>query len=1049
MKKEAINTFGEGLVMDLNPLTTPNTALTNALNSTLITYNGNEFVLQNDMGNGEVHTAYLDKGYVPVGMKEHGGIIYVAAHNPIIGKSQIGSFPSPQQLYEGEDLNVTPIQFDFSTFIDNGKGIPYIRLEHYKQKLFQTNNSDEVKIFHPGDRFVIVCNHIDPAIRKAIDDKVLILKLGVINSSGTIDFINSSDLKLYDNGLWIYENSNTPMVDVIRSKELVQVFSAKSSGALILSMELKTFDTFNLVRRYSDNNGVITVKFTGETKGTYTGSTLNNPSTIGLAHNNTSQVVSEITANSMGINPYTYSIIPVCPYGALPRMVKSGIIDFNDIRNNSQRFGEWRFYITDTYLKIGWGYDYYNLNEDSDIERIDFVFINLNDSAMANRGSSLTGDYTYSIAKEYYNGSFEEIIPFSDSTIQKNWVYIVRIDRYVQGIKQVIGYKTLYTGSYFNEYYASIQDFTIGLPSGNQRVPKQLKYKSQIESIPKFNEIKTYIKLADATEWTEKNPPSISDFVKEIGATEIPINYRYNTKKEGLYDVEVRLAAEYDYDKKIFAGRPDPKVISDFFGKTPSVEFGTLINNDIAFNNDDPITAEIRDIESTTTPFKLESSEDGAILLKGSVTTSRNIIATNGLSKQANSDIESLEPIFRSTMTPAEKQRLFSFKEEGNGVVYCVTGDEDNIHFNSRVTHDPHTDTPYIGENGGAGHDEDGLRTCLINMGNGTVGIFGGHCYDKASLRYENTIYGTAAWFRKDREVDDQDNFLIATWKDRQGTHHPINLVSRKTESSDINSNTELIRVEMMLKCFLSQMLVARRAVRRITYVGPDSSNFSYHTAFNTTCDINVKLDSETLNIDFFLQGNNTSIESHMSRWKSAIPEIVNFLPICTMDKPETISDNIQFGDNLRFDNDSNILNCYVNAYAYYVLPNSQLLSDENKRTIYICDPNTYESTNLDGSLNFTRVNGQYKTSSSFDTLLSWKKGSFISLGYNINDRFINRYNIESKSELIPEDYYNEVFIHNIYTVRGRWTRRGDGDAPDMAVTTGFGKKSIFNYSNY
>ena len=48
MKQEATNTFGEGIIMDLNPLTTPNNVLTSALNATMITYNGNEFVLQNE-----------------------------------------------------------------------------------------------------------------------------------------------------------------------------------------------------------------------------------------------------------------------------------------------------------------------------------------------------------------------------------------------------------------------------------------------------------------------------------------------------------------------------------------------------------------------------------------------------------------------------------------------------------------------------------------------------------------------------------------------------------------------------------------------------------------------------------------------------------------------------------------------------------------------------------------------------------------------------------------------------------------------------------------
>ena len=48
MKQEATNTFGDGMIMDLNPLTTPNNVLTSALNATMITYNGNEFVLQNE-----------------------------------------------------------------------------------------------------------------------------------------------------------------------------------------------------------------------------------------------------------------------------------------------------------------------------------------------------------------------------------------------------------------------------------------------------------------------------------------------------------------------------------------------------------------------------------------------------------------------------------------------------------------------------------------------------------------------------------------------------------------------------------------------------------------------------------------------------------------------------------------------------------------------------------------------------------------------------------------------------------------------------------------
>jgi len=82
---------------DFHPLTVPNNVMTDALNATIITMNGNERILQNDMGNSRVESAFLPAGYVPVGIKEYGGIIYVASYNPITNKGQIGSFPSPER----------------------------------------------------------------------------------------------------------------------------------------------------------------------------------------------------------------------------------------------------------------------------------------------------------------------------------------------------------------------------------------------------------------------------------------------------------------------------------------------------------------------------------------------------------------------------------------------------------------------------------------------------------------------------------------------------------------------------------------------------------------------------------------------------------------------------------------------------------------------------------------------------------------------------------------------------------------------------------------
>jgi hypothetical protein len=85
--KKSTNKFSKGLVMDFSPENTTNEVLTHALNATLLTFNGNELSLQNDMGNARVETAFLPEGYMPVGTCEYGGIIYIVSYNPLEDKS--------------------------------------------------------------------------------------------------------------------------------------------------------------------------------------------------------------------------------------------------------------------------------------------------------------------------------------------------------------------------------------------------------------------------------------------------------------------------------------------------------------------------------------------------------------------------------------------------------------------------------------------------------------------------------------------------------------------------------------------------------------------------------------------------------------------------------------------------------------------------------------------------------------------------------------------------------------------------------------------------
>lgn len=90
MKKDTTNTFQDGLNLDLHPIVTPNSVLTDNLNGTFITYNGNEFCLQNDKGN--TYKCSISEGFTPIGAREHNGVIYIASVNDS-GESEIGFYP--------------------------------------------------------------------------------------------------------------------------------------------------------------------------------------------------------------------------------------------------------------------------------------------------------------------------------------------------------------------------------------------------------------------------------------------------------------------------------------------------------------------------------------------------------------------------------------------------------------------------------------------------------------------------------------------------------------------------------------------------------------------------------------------------------------------------------------------------------------------------------------------------------------------------------------------------------------------------------------------
>ena len=227
MRKEAVSTFNKGLTYDLNPIVTPNNVLTDAVNGTFITFNGDELALQNDAGNttiniyydkplystdiykkGEIvytevdgikeyykslidnnnskpenginwlkvnHTVQLSDGFYPLGIKEYGGVLYIVSANQTTKEIEFGSYPSPDiQTYSSIDpytSDITELVTDYYLFAENksfnpGNKIHFdeIHLINYDKSYF-SHWEDEDKKWVKGVFKIGLYQKLDTSIR--------------------------------------------------------------------------------------------------------------------------------------------------------------------------------------------------------------------------------------------------------------------------------------------------------------------------------------------------------------------------------------------------------------------------------------------------------------------------------------------------------------------------------------------------------------------------------------------------------------------------------------------------------------------------------------------------------------------------------------------------------------------------------------------------------------------------------------------------------------------------------------------------------------------
>lgn len=201
-RQETNNTFSEGLIKDLNPINTPNTALTDCVNGTIITYDGNEYSLQNDKGNYGLEHCKLKPNYIPVGVKEYGDILYIVSYNPLNEHVQIGSYPSPESITDSNDSSDlssgNKIINIYKALVNSGeRSFSYkdIVKTYSKLHIFYGADPDKLKM-HEGDQIKLTVNEasINPFEKLQyvlVDNNRQITDI----SDKVSDFINTNDYK--------------------------------------------------------------------------------------------------------------------------------------------------------------------------------------------------------------------------------------------------------------------------------------------------------------------------------------------------------------------------------------------------------------------------------------------------------------------------------------------------------------------------------------------------------------------------------------------------------------------------------------------------------------------------------------------------------------------------------------------------------------------------------------------------------------------------------------------------------------------------------------
>lgn len=475
------NFFRDGLIMDLAPDNTQNSQLTNALNATFVTFNGNELSLQNDMGNARVETAMLPEGYIPIGSAELGGIIYIAAFNPFTKKCQLGSFPSPERNLEKEEISPNGLNAMLSA--DNF------------QELDGTEPTGELKttlhkidlgmpILHPGDKFYVCADTITALVNNGsiwngttgyvdiylatINSENKIVKLELSKkSSGHV--IGTAPIKNGGNNYDINSYRKT-------MESNYDVYTAKESGKLYIVAELVTIDDFEASIKVNKADVYLKVgsfsKYVGIKpkelvitcllkSGTAKPEEIPKPITKRIDYKETAILLNNYDFTFQEDAIYEFTITPVMDYGYLSNLMVNLTVFCNSKIETD--ISEWRYYNADEYINLK-----FTINSTIQSNELELNFYEYDNTAFSNTPNfTIKYNNLFSVSKNYTETIYldkEYDTDYFQGILNKNKFYRVSIklgtEELKEGEEKTTYYLYVYTCPIFNGFYES-QDYYI------------------------------------------------------------------------------------------------------------------------------------------------------------------------------------------------------------------------------------------------------------------------------------------------------------------------------------------------------------------------------------------------------------------------------------------------------------------------------------------------------------------------------------------------------------------------------------------------------------